>query len=316
MKVNLLFLGLLGVIIIAGSVTEEQKAYKKFEEHYVVSSLQFSDKLEFAGEPFVLSDDDLKERFDRELLTNVYWQSQTVMFIKRAAKFFPTIEKVLAEEGIPADFKYLALAESGLIWSSQSPSGATGYWQFLEGTAKRYKLRVDDEVDERYHLIKSTKAACAYFREAFNEFKSWSLVAASYNMGLEGLKRQLAIQQVKTYADLYLNVETSRYLFRILALKEIIEHSEKYGFNVPLNDRYKSDETYTIQIDTIIPDLAVFALKNQSNYREVKLFNPWIRKNFINVKEKPVFIQMPISHLKRIGVELKDTITTASLKLY
>lgn len=316
MKVNLLFLGLLGIIIIAGSVTEEQKAYKKFEEHYVVSSLQFSDKLEFAGEPFVLNDDDLKERFDRELLTNVYWQSQTVMFIKRAAKFFPTIEKVLAEEGIPADFKFLALAESGLIWSSQSPSGATGYWQFLEGTAKRYKLRVDDEVDERYHLIKSTKAACAYFREAFNEFDSWSLVAASYNMGLEGLKRQLAIQQVKSYADLYLNVETSRYLFRILALKEIIEHSEKYGFNVPLNDRYKSEDTYTIQVDTIISDLAVFALKNQSNFREVKLFNPWIRKNFIHVKDKPVFIQMPISHLKRIGVELKDTITTASLKLY
>jgi hypothetical protein len=218
--INICLLALALGIFIKADVSEDQKAKSGFQSNYQIYSIPTPEFCTFAGQKISLRDPDAQERFDREMLTNVYWQSQTILFIKRANRFFPSIERILRQQGIPLDFKYLAIAESGLQ-QVVSPAGAAGYWQFLDKTGKRYGLEITEEVDERYNIEKSTLAACKYFKEAYAQFGDWALVAASYNMGIEGVKRQVRSQSIKKYEDLYLNTETSRYLFRILSIKEI-----------------------------------------------------------------------------------------------
>ncbi len=289
---SLLLAGFAGFFIHA-TLTEDDKLQREFENYYRIYALSISDNLTFAGEKVPMTDFDVKERYDRELLTNVYWQSQTLLILKRANRFFPSIQSILKKNNIPDDFKYISIAESGLQ-NVTSPSGAVGFWQLLDKTAKAYGLEITDEVDERYHFEKSTEAACKYFKEAHKEFNDWALVAASYNMGIDGLKKQLQSQGVNNYYDLYLNTETSRYVLRTLALKEVLEHPSQFGFNYNRKQLYDFIPTIKVKVTTTIPDLAKFALDNGANYKLLKILNPWLRKSTLTVANgKTYFISLP-----------------------
>lgn len=303
----LLLLACMGGIFIHATLTDEDKARKEFETYYKIYSLALPDKLLFAGEPVPLTDFDVQERYDREILTNVYWQSQTLLMIKRAGKYFPVVEKILAKNGVPDDMKYLALAESGLQ-NLVSPAGAAGYWQMLDATARNYGLEVSNEVDERYHLEKATEAACRYFKEAYGVFGSWALVAASYNMGIDGVKKQLRQQGVNSYYDLLLNTETSRYVFRTLAIKEIMERPKTYGFNVVGAHGYQPVPTVKVKVTRNIPDLVKYSLDNGCNYKLLKLLNPWLRSNSLTVTAgKVYYIELPRDRVLQTDLVQKVT---------
>ncbi len=271
----------------------EEDFYQAFQKKYSVFSLKLPSELAFAGEPVPLDHFDVRESLDRELLVNTYWQSQTLLFIKRANKYFPDIERILKENGVPEDFKYLVLAESELK-NVVSPSGAVGIWQLLKGTAKDYGLEVNEEVDERYHFEKSTKVACEYFKDAHDLFGSWTMAAASYNMGRTGLIKQVNRQKENSYYDLLLNSETNRYIYRILAIKLILENNDYYGFHVNDKDLYHQIPTYEVTVDSAVTDFADFAKKHNTNYKILKYFNPWLRDSFLtNKKHKEYIIKIP-----------------------
>lgn len=276
-------------------VETENDHYKRYvNQHYKVFAIDLPDSLTFAGEKVELEMDDIKERLDREMLVNAYWQSQTLLFIKRANKFFPVIEPILKENGVPDDFKYLALTESGLM-NVVSPAGATGYWQILKTTGKELGLEINSEVDERYHLEKSTEAFCKYMNQARNKFGNWTLAAASYNMGMAGLNRQITKQKVNNYYDLLLNEETGRYVFRILAVKEIMNRPTNYGFYFRPQDLYKEEKVRTIEVSEPIEDFADFAIENGINYKILKVFNPWLRQGYLkNVSRKTYELRIPL----------------------
>ncbi len=248
----------------------------------------------FAGEVAPLHTPDVWERFEREVYVNAYWESNTLLMMKRAGKFFPYIEETLKNNGIPEDFKYVALIESGLM-NVVSPAGAKGFWQFMEGTAKDFGLEVSSEVDERYDWEKSTIAACKYLRSAFGRFGNWTSVAASYNMGIAGLTRRKNEQQVPNYYDLHLVEETSRYVFRILALKEIFENPSSYGFELQQDDLYAIPALKEIEVGSSIPNLAQWAIQQGSNYKELKIYNPWLRSDKLTVRSgKTYVIKLPV----------------------
>lgn len=282
------FLALFGILKIFNFSTEKETQTKitlspAFDGF--TRALEIPQNLDFAGEKIPTDLFDVSERLDRELLINTYWQSQTILMFKRAHRWFPVIEPILKKNNIPDDFKFLALAESGLL-NVISPAGATGFWQFLSGSAKQYGLVVDFQIDERYSVEKSTEAACKYLQEAFQTFGSWSLTAASYNMGIEGLKKQLDKQRESSYYDLYLNDETSRYLFRLVAFKEVFSHPEKYGFKVSKKYLYPVIPTKKVEIDSSITSMVDFAEHFGINYKTLKLFNPWLRQYTLLNKEK------------------------------
>jgi hypothetical protein len=267
-----------------------------FQKNYQIFALDIPAEIEFAGEKVPVEHFDVYESFDRELLINTYWQSQTLLFIKRAHRFFPVIEPILKANNIPDDFKYLALAESGLT-NSISPAGAVGFWQFLSGTAKDYGLVVNDEVDERYHLEKSTEAACKFLQESYNTYDNWTMAAASYNAGRRGINNQVFIQKETDYYDLLLNEETARYLFRILAIKAILENPEEYGFLYRKQDLYQPLGYYEVKLDSTIDDFAEFAKTFGTNYKLLKFHNPWLRKPFLNNRNKKVYtIKIPMEN--------------------
>lgn len=271
-------------LFIKGSLRYDDKQQQLIEQNIRSYSLPIPESVTFAGQKISLKEFDVRERFDRELLTNVYWQSQTILLLKRANRFFPTIERILKEQGMPDDLKYVALIESGLM-NVVSPAGAAGFWQFMDKTGKQYSLTINSEVDERYHLEKATYAACKYFKESYAVFNDWGLVAASYNMGIEGLRRQLKNQSGSSYYDLYLNTETSRYVFRILAMKEIAEKPQQYGFYLAKNHLYDPIPTMELSVNYSITDLAAWAIQFKTNYKTVKLLNPWLRSNSLTLKE-------------------------------
>jgi hypothetical protein len=273
----------------------ENSAYlAHINERYRIYSLPLPEKLDFAGENVPMDQWDVREKLDREILVNTYWHSNTLLCIKRAQRWFPVIEPILKENEIPDDFKYLALIESSLT-QAVSPSGATGFWQFLEATGKDYGLEVNDEVDERYHIEKATRAACHYFRDSYDQFGSWAMVAASYNMGNGGLFRQSERQRSGNYWDLLLNDETSRYVFRILAVKEIMNHADQYGFVIRPADLYQP-LTYTeVQVSEPIEDFAAFAQQYSISYKALKLYNPWLRQSYLKNKERKTYtIKIPV----------------------
>lgn len=288
-----------------GNDRENRKA--EFNARYGIYALDLPAKVSFASEEVPLQITDVRERFDRELLVNTYWQSQTLLMLKRKERWFPVIEPILKANRIPDDFKYLAMAESGFT-NTVSPSGASGFWQFLEGTGKRYDLEINSEVDERYHLEKATLAACRYFQEAYDQFGSWSLTAASYNMGIEGVRRQLEKQKVDDYYDLLLVEETSRYVFRILALKMICENPVDYGFHLRKRDFYSPVPYRTFTPDSTIADLAAFAIQEGTNYKELKLMNPWLRANVLTAKPGKKFaIKIPLQKTSPLLEDVADT---------
>ncbi|HLA56726.1 MAG TPA: lytic transglycosylase domain-containing protein [Flavobacterium sp.] len=277
-----------GLLIHAVPEKMERKITGKGTARY------FPAAVDFAGEPTPLNISDVKERFDRELLVNANLDATTLLIIKRANRAFPVIEPILAKYGVPDDFKYLAVIESGLL-NAVSPAGAKGVWQFMEGTAKESGMEVNNEVDERYHLEKSTEAACRYLLAAKLRFGSWTLAAASYNGGMTGVNKQIEIQKVSNYYDLLLTDETSRYVFRILALKEIMKNPQLYGFEIVPEELYENLPTRKVEVDSTITDLADFAKAQGINYKILKIHNPWLRdKKLSNAAKKKYEIEIPL----------------------
>jgi len=249
--------------------------------------------ISFCDEIMPIKQKNLKERLDREILINTYWHSQTILFIKKANKYFSVIEPILKRKGLPNDLKYLALAESGLS-NIISPSGATGFWQIMKATGKERGLEINSEVDERYHLEKSTNAASNYLLEAYERFNSWTLAAASYNMGMSGLEKQMEQQKVNNYYDLLLNTETARYIFRIAAIKEILENQKKYGFYLKEHDLYKPEKYIEVKLDSSVSNLANYSLELEINYKDLKELNPWLRKPYLkNINKNSYIIKVP-----------------------
>lgn len=272
---------------------ENELYWKAFLAHNKFFSVPVPKDLQFANEKVPTYDFTVIESMERELLVNTYLHSQTILMHKRANRWLPLLASILKKNGVPDDFKYIALVESNLT-NIVSPKGATGFWQFLDGSAKQCGLEVNDEVDERYNIEKSTEAACKYFNDAYKTFGSWTLAAASYNIGVDGLKNQLEKQKVVSYYDLSLNEETSRYVFRILALKEVVSNPKNYGYQLRKKDLYPSISTQKIKIDSSISDFADFAQKYNISYKILKYFNPWLRKNSLTNKDKKKYsIEIP-----------------------
>lgn len=303
---NLIFIGLILTKAFVFSIDEEKEDltfHEKFKQDYKIYSLNLPQKIEFAGELVPTQLIDVKEKLDRELLVNTYWQSNTMLYIKRSHKWFPIIEPILEEEGVPNDFKYLALIESGLT-NVVSPSGAAGFWQIMKATGKENGLEINSEIDERYNLELATRVACKYLNEAKEKFGSWTLAAASYNMGMNGLSNKLEAQMVDNYYDLLLNEETSRYVFRILAAKQILSNPSNFGFNFREKDLYYQVATEKLTIDTTITDLAKFGRSNGLNYKVIKQFNPWLRSsNLPNASRKVYQLQIPKSEFRTLLVK-------------
>ena len=289
-----LIVGVSGLFIFAEKdpPTDERFESKLINE-YNVYALPLPEEIDFAGEPVPMSDPDVRERMDRELLVNTYWQSNGLLMFKRANKYFPIIEPILEKHGVPDDFKYLAVIESGLM-NVVSPAGARGIWQIMPATAKEYGLEVNDNVDERYHLVKSTEAACRYLLASKERFGSWTLAAAAYNAGNAGINRRLEGQKVEDYYNLLLGEETGRYMFRILALKEIMSDPKKYGFNFREKDLYTMVPSFVVEVDKPIDDLAAFAQQYEINYKILKIHNPWLRETKLNNRSgKKYQIEIP-----------------------
>lgn len=256
--------------------------------------VEYPSEMDFCGEKVPTNQADVKERLDREMLVNINLNASTAILIKRANKVFPIIEPILAKYNIPDDFKYLAVIESGLI-NAISPSGAKGVWQFMPDTAKESKLEITDQVDERYHIEKATQAACEYLIKAKNKFGNWTVAAASYNGGMTGLQNHITFQQTSDYYSLWLSDETSRYVFRILALKEIMKNPEKYGYLIPKEALYPKINTKKIMIDSTITNLSTFAISQGINYKILKTHNQWLRdKKLDNPTKKTYEIEIPI----------------------
>ncbi len=266
--------------------------HRNFTDHYHVFALDLPRDMNFAGDTVPYKDFDVRERIDKELTVNVYWQSQTMLMIKRTNRWFPVIEPILKKYNVPDDFKYIALTESGLT-NVVSPSGAVGYWQFIESTGKLYDLTISTEVDERYDVEKSTVAACKYFLEAYQKLGNWTLVAASYNMGVNGVQGALQKQRVNTYYDLLLNEETFRYIARLLAIKEIVKNPTKYNFHFRKSDLYPPLPTHSVTIDSTVSNLVDLAEHNKTTYKMLKLLNPWLRQNSLtNPTHKKYYIKI------------------------
>lgn len=275
--------------------TSDSEYQKVFYKNYKIFALEIPENLEFAGEKVLANRYDVRESIDRELLTNTYWQSQTILLIKRANRWFPIVEPILKRNNIPDDFKYLALAESGFANNTASPAGASGVWQFMKETAVKYGLEVNDDIDERYNIEKSTEAACKYLKDAYDTYKSWTMAAASYNMGMTATSKQISAQGTQNYYDLYLNNETARYVYRIIALKIIVSNPKNYGFYLRKKDLYPAIPVYTVNVDSAITNLPAFAKKYSINYKILKEFNLWIRKPSLNNSEKKSY-KLTIPH--------------------
>ena len=284
-----------GVIIVLFATLGSFFIYGVVSDNTKYAPVGYNLKMDFAGEEVPTFMADVQERLDKEMITNMNYHTNTTLVIKRANKVFPIIEPILAKYGVPDDFKYLAVIESSLV-NAVSPAGARGVWQFMPATAKEKGMEVSDEVDERYHLEKSTEAACKYLVSAKEKFGSWTLAAASYNGGMNGISRKMEEQEVSDYYDLLLTEETSRYVFRILALKEIMSKSQKYGFSIPNESLYYSVPTKKIVIDSSITDLAKFAKTQGVNYKILKIHNPWLRDKKLTVTTgKKYEIEIPTS---------------------
>lgn len=294
MKMNKALLLPFAVVFVSGILVFGISGDNKEKLLHEGTSMYFPATIDFAGETTPLQIIDVHERLDRELLINANLDATTALIIKRANRVFPIIEPILKQNNVPDDFKYLAVIESGLI-NAVSPSGAKGVWQFMPDTAKECGMEVNEIVDERYHLEKSTEAACKYFLQAKEKFGTWTMAAASYNGGINGLNKKIEEQKVTSYYDLGLTEETSRYVFRILALKEIMKEPAKYGFSLYTTDLYAPIPTKIVQVDSTINDLTNFAKSQGINYKILKIHNPWLRdKKLLNPDKKKYEIKIQL----------------------
>lgn len=260
-----------------------------------IISYNLPDSLSFAGEQVPLQMTDVRERLDKELHINAYWQTNTLFLIKRAHRWLPGISEILRQNNIPDDFKYIPLVESALL-NDVSPKNAAGFWQIGVDSGRELGLEISNDVDQRYDPLLSTEAACKYLRKAYDKFGDWTLVAASYNRGMRGISEALDKQKVTSFYDLYLNDETSRYLFRVLAIKEIMLRPRHYGFFVDASQLYNAQPVRYVDVDENIPDLAQYALDQGTNYKILRRFNPWLQSNKLRVR-----------HGKHYRIALPDT---------
>ena len=260
---------------------------------YNVYALSIPEKMEFCGENLPLSKPNVRERIDRELLVNTYWQSNGFLLFKRSNKYLHIIEPILESYGIPNDFRYLPIIESGLQ-NITSPAGAKGFWQIMKSTGKEYELEINSNVDERNNLVLSTHVACKYLLKAKKRLGSWTLAAASYNAGINKIHNELDRQSVDNYYDLLLSEETSRYVYRILAIKEIFNNPTSYGFNFKKEDLYTYPNTYFVEVDTAVTDFVQFASAFNINYKQLRILNPWLKERHLNNKSRKKYkIQIP-----------------------
>jgi len=310
---GLLLVGLTIILFVfsAGKDKKSDHDYRKaFNKHYKIFNVGVPDKIDFCGEAAPLDIYYIRESLDRELTVNSYWHSSTLLLFKRAYRWFPVIEPILKEHGIPDDFKYLALIESNLT-NVVSPAGAAGFWQFLKSTGKEYDLEINKEIDERYNLEKATVAACKYLNDSYEIYNNWTLAAAAYNAGKDGISKALEKQGVNSYYDLFLNAETSRYIYRILALKEMHNKPSNFGFYLREKDLYSSIPTYELVIDTTITNLVDFAKKMGVNYKILKEFNPWLRNDHMpNSSRRTYRIKIPEQEYlsyKKLAKEVEHT---------
>lgn len=287
--------GVIASVILISGMFIHAVSDKDINKEIVKKEQYFPAEIDFAGEKTPLNISDVRERFDRELLVNANLDASTRLILKRANRAFPVIEPILKKYGVPDDFKYLAVIESGLV-NVVSPAGARGVWQFMPETAKERGLEVNDIVDERYHLEKSTEAACNYLLSAKAKFGSWTLAAASYNGGFNGVNKQITFQGVDNYYDLLLTEETARYVFRILALKEIMQHPQQYNFVLQPSELYSTLPVKTVEVTSSIPDLAVFSKEQGINYKILKIHNPWLRDRKLDVAAgKKYILEIPLN---------------------
>jgi len=297
---------IIGYLVYTDYINPRPTEIKEVVLSYGVPDLNIPDTVYFAGERVPVEIPDVRERLDRELHVNTFWHSNTIFLLKRGHRWLPRIKKVFEEYEIPSDLMYLSVIESDLQ-NKVSPSKAVGFWQLLKGTAKDFRLEVNSEVDERYHPIKSTEAAAKYLKKAHQKFGTWTNAAASYNIGRRGLDRVLSRQSVSSYYDLLLNEETSRYVFRAIAIKMIFENPSEYGFNIAEENLYQEEKLKDIKIKESIPNLREWAFEQGINYKILKRYNPWLRKNRLTVSSGNSYIfQIPRD---RRGIKSEDHIT-------
>ncbi len=292
MKNILASIGLLVVLVgvylaFSGSTDSITAVHTKLGTHSAtisqnIQQVYIPETMTFAGESVPLDEQDARERLDRELTSITFRHSSTIRLLKLANRWFPVLEPLLKKHGIPDDFKYLVVAESSLE-NLTSPAGARGFWQLMSATAKSYGMEISSDVEERYHVEKSTDAAAKYLHEAYRKFGNWTNAAASYNRGMAGMRGHIEDQQLDDYYDLYLNTETARYIYRILAFKQLMSNPSTYGFNLSQADLYPPLQYTTITIDQI-PDIADFAKRYGVNYKDIKVMNPWLQKTYLRAK--------------------------------
>ena len=259
----------------------------------IIKPVNLNKSFDFAGEPVPMDNFDARERLDRELTENSYRHGKNMLNLKKAQRYFPMIEKILAENGVPDDFKYVAVAESDLS-NAVSPAGARGFWQFMRPTARDYGMEVTATVDERYHIEMSTRAACKHIIKLKKIMGNWTLAAAAYNVGQTRLKREATAQRATSFYDLNLNQETSRYLFRLIAFKEIMQNPQDFGFDLGGEGYQPLDDFAVVEVNKTIPNLGDFAQKYGTSYRMLKLYNPWlISTSLANKSGKQYFIKIP-----------------------
>jgi membrane-bound lytic murein transglycosylase D len=291
---------LLSTLILVFSIGRGLKGFSNTPSDQFISDTIYSNKpyklpdnVIFAGEKMPLENFDTKESLEREILTSAYRHSSTILIIKRANRYLPVIEKILKKNDIPDDFKFLAAAESEYS-NMISPAGATGFWQIMQETGKEAGMEINSVVDERYNIEKSTQFACDYFRKSYEKYGNWTLAAASYNGGRAAIDEQIGIQNQNNYYDLLLSEETARYIFRAVAYKLIISDPASYGFTIIREELYPELKYFEVNVDSAITDFSKFAERQGTNYKMLKLLNPWLRKPYLTPKPgKVYFIKIP-----------------------
>lgn len=263
--------------------------------HYKWYAPHVPSSIDFCGEAVPLDRWEVREKLDRELLVNTYLHGSQLYILKLAGRYFPIIEERLKANGVPPDLKYVCVAESALQQNAWSSVGAASFWQFMKDTGPRYGLEINDEVDERFNVVKATDAACQYFKEAYSKFGSWTAAAASYNCGMAGFAKQAEFQQSNNYYDLIFPEETNRYVFRIVALKHLLSNAKKYGMMIEEGDEYQPLKARTVMVDKSITNLTEFAVANGTSYKMLKIYNPWLRDRKLTVKPGKTYeIQLPM----------------------
>jgi membrane-bound lytic murein transglycosylase D len=298
-----------GAAIIIFSIAQSFKIVKNTPAENLVQSndtlynikpFRLPDNVSFAGEKMPLENFDTRESLEREILTSAYRHSSTILIIMRAHRYLPVIEKILKKNNIPDDFKYLVAAESEYT-NIISPAGATGFWQIMPETGKEEGMEINSIVDERYDVEKSTQFACEYFQKSYEKYGSWTLAAASYDGGRAGIDEQVEMQHQKNYYDLLLSEETARYIFRVVAYKLIITNPAYYGFRIPEKDLFPELKCFEVKVDTAVTDFSAFAQKYGTNYKMLKLLNPWLRKPYLTPKpNKEYTIRIPSEGMRNL----------------